>query len=317
MNSAQTKQVIAKMQRIETTHLSKSEWQRIATAHRDRVEEWTVPYRERRARNCMHPITDFLFIYYRNSPAQLEVWHPGMGIELEGASGAAGFNAKHYDFTDGNARLAPEQLDASSQRRLTMALELSKRVQERPAQFGCFGMHEWAMVYRGKDDGEVRHGERLPLRLEQEAINRVVESRPISCSHFDAFRFFTPSAMAFNRLQPTKDTRFENEQCGCLHTNMDLYKLCTHCMPWIGSDLLWKAFEFALQARELDMQASPYDCSSLGFEPVRIETPDGRAEYETRQRGLSEAAAPIRAELIQRLEQVLSATAASPQSSDS
>ena len=99
---------------------------------------------------------------------------------------------------------------------------------------------------------------------------------------------------------------------------MDLYKLTAQCMPWVGSDLLWNSFEFAIQARQLDMQASPYDCSSLGFEAVKIETPEGRQQYERRQRELSELAAPIRAELIQRLEQMLSrASAASPQSSDS
>lgn len=306
------------MLRIEIQRLPKAHWQREAEAHRNRAQEWTVPYRKRRAKNRMHPITDFLFIYYRNSPAQLEVWHPGLGIELEGGAGESSFNPKHYCFDHGNARLAPEQMDASSQRRLSMALKLCQLVQARPAQFGCFGMHEWAMVYRGKTDGEVRHGEHLPLRLGQDAINTLVESRPIACSHFDAFRFFTPSAQRFNRLHPTKDSRFENEQCGCLHTNMDLYKLTAQCMPWVGSDLLWKCFEFAMQARQLDMQASPYDCSSLGFDAVKIETPEGRAEYERRQRKLSETAAPIRAELIERLAGVLSlADAASPQSTDS
>jgi hypothetical protein len=132
-----------------------------------------------------------------------------------------------------------------------------------------------------------------------------VRSRPIQCSHFDAFRFFSPAAKDFNRIQPSKDTRIENEQCGCLHTNMDLYKLATHCMPWIGSELLWQCFEFALSARQLDMQASPYDCSSLGFDPVAVETPAGKLEYERRQRQLSEAAKPLRDALIARLEEVL------------
>jgi hypothetical protein len=97
----------------------------------------------------------------------------------------------------------------------------------------------------------------------------------------------------------------ENEQCGCLHTNMDLYKLATHCMPWIGSELLWQCFKYAVGARQLDMQASPYDCSSLGFAAVQVETPAGKLEYERRQRALSEAAQPLREELIARLEQLL------------
>ncbi len=253
----------------------------------------------------MHPIYDFLFIYYRNAPAQLEAWHPGLGVALELGNQPHAFNEKFYTAQDGRLVLDPSKLDAGNRRRLSFALKLSKAVHARPPQFGCFGMHEWAMVYRGDNDGEIRHGEKLPLRLSQAEVNAFVESRPINCSHFDAFRFFTPSAKRFNRIQPGKDDRLDNEQCGCLHTNMDLYKLAAQCMPWVGSELLWKSFELAIRARELDMQASAYDCSSLGYDAIPVETATGRATYERRQRKLSEAARPIRAELIERLQQVL------------
>lgn len=296
---------------VKSKCLTKNEWQRAAAEHRKRAEEWTIPYRTRRASKQMHPVTDFLFIYYRNSPAHLEAWHPELGLHLEDASGDPRFSPKFY-CTEGNKTwLAPEKLKPSCQHRLTMALNLCQAVQARPPQFGCFGMHEWAMVYRGKEDGEIRHSERLPLRLRQEEINALVESRPINCSHFDAFRFFTPSAKRFNRIEPSKDTRIENEQCGCLHTNMDLYKLAAQCMPWVGSELLWRCFEFAVDARRLDMRASPYDCTVLGFEPIRIETSEGRLFYEQEQRKLSETARPLRAELIRRLEDILNAPGAS------
>jgi hypothetical protein len=36
---------------------------------------------------------------------------------------------------------------------------------DRPAQLGCFGLHEWVMVYRSGPD-DVRHGA-WPLHLEQ------------------------------------------------------------------------------------------------------------------------------------------------------
>jgi hypothetical protein len=284
---------------------SKDEWQAIAAQHRQRAEKWTLPYRARRASGQMHPIYDFLFIYYRNKPSQLEAWHPGLGVALEAADLGTHFKAPYYQITGGLTALAPDQMNARTRHRLDMALQLCKAVHARPASFGCFGMHEWAMVYRGDAEGEVRHGERLPLRLSQEATDAYVRSRPIQCSHFDAFRFFSPGAKAFNRIQPTHETRLDNEQCGCLHTNMDLYKLASHCMPWVGSDLLWQCFEFAVQARQLDMQASPYDCSSLGFKAVEVETPAGKLEYERRQRALSHSAAPLRAELIARIEAVI------------
>lgn len=287
------------------TVLAKATWQGLEKEHRERAEEWTVPYRKRRASGQLHPIYDFLFIYYRNKPSHLEAWHPGYGIGLEEAQLGNAFKEAHYAERDGTTLLDPSKMNDSTRHRLEMALRLCKTVHKRVPAFGCFGMHEWAMVYRGDAEGEIRHEERLPLRLSQDETDAFVRSRPILCSHFDAFRFFSPNAKPFNRIQPSKDTRIENEQCGCLHTNMDLYKLATHCMPWVGSDLLWKCFEFAISARQLDMQASPYDCSSLGFEPVKVETTDGKLEYERHQRQLSEASQQLRAVLIERLEQLL------------
>ena len=290
---------------LHEVQLSHGQWQQQAAAHRNRAEEWTVPYRKRRASGKMHPIYDFLFIYYRNAPAQLEAWHPGLSVALELGNQPHEFSEKFYTEQNDVLTLDPSKMGDGNRHRLGFALKLSQAIQERPAQFGCFGMHEWAMVYRGDDDGEIRHGEKLPLRVSQAEVNAFVESRPINCSHFDAFRFFTPSAKRFNRIQPGKDSRLDNEQCGCLHTNMDLYKLAAQSMPWVGSDLLWKSFELAIRARELDMQASAYDCSSLGYAAIPVETAAGRATYERRQRELSEIAHPIRAQLIERLEQIL------------
>ncbi|MEM8868398.1 MAG: 3-methyladenine DNA glycosylase [Verrucomicrobiota bacterium] len=286
--------------------LAHDDWRQFATKHRLRAEAWTVPYRKRRASNQLHPIHDFLFIYYRNAPSQLEAWHPTFDQRLEVAADAAtSFNSKYYSTTDSVAFLDGSKIDGATYHRLEMALRLSRIVHERPTQFGCYGLHEWAMVYRGNTDGEIRHSKKLPLRLSEEATDAFIESRAICCSHYDAFRFFTPSAKPFNRIQPSKETRHENEQAGCLHTNMDLYKLAAQCMPWIGSDLLWRTFEFAVIAREIDMRASPYDCRPLGYEPICIETSEGRADYEREQRALTEKAKPIRQELIRRLQSIL------------
>jgi hypothetical protein len=87
---------------------------------------------------------------------------------------------------------------------------------------------------------------------------------------------------------------------------MDLYRWAYASMPWIGSDLLWDSFELATELRVLDMQATPYDLSSLGFEPVRVETPEGRSEYQSRQRALAARAEALRSRLIATLESVLS-----------
>jgi len=54
------------------------------------------------------------------------------------------------------------------------------------------------------------------------------------------------------------------------------------------------------------MRASPYDFSAMGLEPVRIETSEGRAEYETAQRDFARRSAPLRRRLIVACDAILS-----------
>lgn len=172
----------------------------------------------------------------------------------------------------------------------------------RAPNFGCFGVHEWAMVYGGDD---VRHEGVAELRLPQREIDAFVESRPVACSHFDAFRFFSPEAKPLNRIPLEWSTRHEMEQPGCIHANMDLYRWAYTSMPWVGSAILLSCFELAADLRAVDMRASPYDLAGLGYEPIRVETPEGRAEYQTLQRAFSERSSRLRDELIETIEQVL------------
>jgi hypothetical protein len=282
-------------------------WQATARAHFEKAQQWTMPYRSRRAAGTMHPSHDFIFIYFRFAPAILERWHPGLGIRFEAPEDLQGYSEKYYTREGDTLRLDPGKIDTKARKRLQWQLDLCRAIQNRPAQFSCFGMHEWAMVYQGGPEGRPRHEGKLPMRLPQAEIDAIIERRPTCCSHFDAFRFFTDSAKPFNKINPTQDTRMTNEQPGCLHTNMDLYKWAAKSMPWIGSDLLWEAFQYAMRCREIDMRASPYDCSSLGFKAIPVETEAGREEYEREQRALTEAGKPLRARLIAALEAVLEA----------
>ena len=86
---------------------------------------------------------------------------------------------------------------------------------------------------------------------------------------------------------------------------MDLYKWAYKFAPRAVSDLVADCFELARDVRELDMQASPYDLRALGYEPVPVETPEGRAEYAAAQRAFAERAAPLRAALIEVCDRVL------------
>ncbi len=197
-------------------------------------------------------------------------------------------------------------LDALDQRRIDtvrFVRRLLAATAARPAHTGCFGMHEWAMVYRQPAE-QVRHSAH-PLRLGPAGTDAVVESHQIRCSHYDAFRFFTPEASPRNALSPTLDRRVDLEQPGCLHANMDLYKWAYKLSPLVPSELVADCFALAREIRELDMRASPYDLSALGYEPVRIETPEGKQEYVAAQRTFATRASALRERLIDACDEVL------------
>jgi hypothetical protein len=85
---------------------------------------------------------------------------------------------------------------------------------------------------------------------------------------------------------------------------MDLYKWSSKLAPAVPSDVILDAFELAMSIRYLDMRASPYDVATLGLEPVRIETDEGKREYADRQAEFAEAAALIRERLIAAMESI-------------
>jgi hypothetical protein len=182
-------------------------------------------------------------------------------------------------------------------------LKLLRETSEREPKFQCFGFHEWAMLYK-LEPNEVRH-EQLPLRLTPKEIAEVVEAQELKCTHYDAFRFFVPSARSLNHMLLVRKDQHQNEQSGCLHANMDIYKWAYKSLPIISSELLFKAFELATEIRILDMQATPYDLSEWGYEPVKTETPEGKNEYARRQRLFQVRAQELRAELILQLESAL------------
>ena len=274
-----------------TATLTFAEWTPLESAHHRRVDCLVADHLERRRRREPHPVEDFLFTYYPTRPNQLRVWHPGPGILLLEASEYDG--RRGYTYVDGAAGLDPAEISRRADS-IRWIRRLLAATLDRQPQFGCFGLHEWAMVYR---TSAVRH-EKWPLRLGAVGTDQVVESHKIACSHFDAFRFFTSPARPLNVLQPTRESQPSLEQGGCLHANMDLYKWASKLMPFTPSALVLDCFELARDIRTLDMRASPYDLSALDYEPVLIETPAGKAEYAAAQRGFADRARPLRRQLV-------------------
>lgn len=273
--------------------LAPADWLARRAAHAARTQPWVAPRMDRAGRGEKHPVYDFLFTYYGFRPGRLARWEPGYGVTLAGAEAEEYLNLSGYIATEQGVMLDPAELTPKRREYIAWLRRLLVNTRDRPPFFGCFGLHEWAMVYRAE---EVRHA--LPLRMPPAALANFVESQVVRCSHFDAFRFFTPAARPLNRLQPTREDAPELEQPGCLHANMDLYKWAYKLHPFCPAELIADAFELAIAAREMDMRASPYDCTSLGFAPIPIETPEGRAQYEAEQRAISTRARPVREALI-------------------
>lgn len=278
--------------------LEYDEWAPLAAAHATRMDRWLQPHLERQRRQQKHPVIDFLFTYYNYRPSALRRWHPGHGVALRDAAEYA--SLKGYEQLDSAVTVSTSYVE--SQRSLIGGIpRLMTATRDRVASYGCFGLHEWAMVYRLE---ETRHP--LPLRLGSTGTDEVVESHRIACSHFDAYRFFTEPARPLNTLNPGRGDRPDFEQPGCLHASMDLYKHAYRLSPMLPSDLVADTFELALEIREVDMRASPYDLSALDYTAIAIETPEGKAEYAAQQRAFATRAAPLRERLISSCEQLLS-----------
>ena len=298
--------------------LTREQWTPRAQAHEDRVSRYTQPFLDRRFRGEKHPVEDFLFTYYTLSPAQFTRWHPGPGVVLLDAPERAGWKfyrpAARAELAAAGARedASGVVVDATAflAKRGTavrFTREILANTAAKSGTFDCFGLHEWAMAYRAEENG-VRH-EDAGLRLGPRGTDAVVEGHRIRCSHFDAFRFFQPQAVERNELQPTRQTQRTLEQPGCLHATMDLYKWAYKLLPAVESDLLADCFELAWDVRRTDMEASPYDLADWGYEPVRIETPEGKAEYVRRQRAFAARGTALRERLIAATERILEAAA--------
>lgn len=284
--------------------LAREEWEPLARAHAERADAATAGHRERAPRHEKHPVEDFVYHYYGTRPHVLARWHPGIGVALADAPEHAQW--RHY--TTGNAITAVDARAFWASRGGTVDYveALLRATASRPARLGCFGLHEWAMVYRADDDR--RHP--LSLRLGAAATDRVVAEHKIVCTHVDAFRFFTPEAAPLNATQLTRETQAADEQPGCLHANMDLYKWASKLAPAVSSELIMDTFELAMAIRYVDMKASPYDVRELGLTPIAIETFDGKREYTERQAEFAVTAADLRALLIEACDSIRRAASA-------
>jgi len=275
--------------------LEESQWRALEAEHEARADAATAAHRALRASGRKHAIEDFLYDYYGLRPTHLRRWHPGAGVVLAGATTEPRASWRWYRAEADDVALDLRAYLAGRGEAVRYVHNLLTATAARSAALGCFGLHEWAMVYR-EAAGAHRHP--LPLRLGETGTDAVVEAHTIRCSHVDAFRFFTPEARGHNVLAPTRATQVAMEQPGCLHATMDLLRWALKLGPLVPGDLLLDSFDLARDVRLLDMRASPYDVTSLGHSPVAIETPEGKAEYVRAQRAFAARGQALRERLI-------------------
>lgn len=297
MISTQTESLTYLNKRLEPEN-----WLRRKSSHEQKIGALIDSYLEQRSHQQKDPVMDFLFEYYAFRPSYLKSWSPGVGTVLIGGADR-NWRFEEMESIEGDSFLSIAHFDKDRISSLQWILDVLKQSADRKPSFGCFGMHEWAMVYKAD---RVRH-DYLSLRMEEDELAEFVESRPLVCTHFDAFRFFTDEAKPQNKHELNRNSFADMEQPGCLHTNMDLYKWAFKMYPWISSDTIRQAFELAVETRVMDMKASPYDLRERGLEPIKIETDEGRREYMQKQRLIYEKSQPIRQQLIIEYEHLLNA----------
>lgn len=286
------------MNDLPPSPLSIENWTARAKAHTALLSPLADAFLKRRGLGLTHAVHDFLFTYYGCSPLKLKQWVPSFEQELittpQIHAEYSWLGDYWFQLDENLLSINRERLHENTRSLANFVANLCNNISKRAPRFGCFGLHEWAMVYKLSPEA-LRHKHRL--RLSPEDLAEFVESQTICCSHYDAYRFFTKAAHPLNILNPLLETRLEMEQGGCVHANMDLYKWATKLWPWIGSDFIAKAFLLALEGRELDMRASPYDLSEEGYAPICIETEEGRKLYQKEQQLFAERANFLRLEL--------------------
>lgn len=281
-------------------------WRDREQHHHAAVDELTSDHLRRRQNGTPHPVIDFLFTYYRTSVGTVRRWHPGPGVLLENAHLTERRQWRHYRQATLYGRTGlivdPDSVIARGGARLQRTREIVEATTSRPGATGCFGLHEWAMLYRTTRD-EVRHGH-VPLRLTHEQIDEVVRSSRLRCTHFDAFRFFTPPAEPRNENRLSRDVQAKFEQPACLHAGMDIYAHTAAMEAGAPGELLLDALRAAFSAREIDMRSSPYDLSQWGLAPIPVETPEGRAEFVAFQRRWVTRTQALRARYLEAMDRL-------------
>ena len=146
-------------------HLERHEWTDLAVQHRKRMESLLYPehaehgstLKERRHAVDQHPIYNFLHTYYRYSAESLMRYSPGPGVRLLDTDMTSNSGLLHSVLLllcCGRSVHRQDKLNSLRQPR-----DFMNTIDKQPV-FSCYGLHEWAMLYKGHE----KHQKQLDLR---------------------------------------------------------------------------------------------------------------------------------------------------------
>ncbi|NQZ59621.1 MAG: 3-methyladenine DNA glycosylase, partial [Lentisphaeraceae bacterium] len=133
--------------------LKNKEWRQLASLHEKKIIELTKDWQLTRQQKKKHPVIDFLFTYYSFSFNRLKAWTPGLGVSLEGPI-VSPLSANRFAEEGGIINLRSDLLPVHRLKAFEWTHSLLLKTPKNPPSFNCFGLHEWAMVYK---DENIRH----------------------------------------------------------------------------------------------------------------------------------------------------------------
>ena len=224
----------------------------------------------------------------------LRRWHPGAGVELEGAAEEPARAWRWYapGPTPGSVVVDAAALECEKGDSLGMIERILHQTAQRPGASAASACTNgpWCT-------GRSKHRNPVPLRLGQDATDAVVEGNELRCTHFDAFRFFTPEAVPRNRDRPLREAQPAMEQPGRLHAGMDVYKWAVklgpscpaRCCSTRSSSPATSAFSTC---------RPPPTTWRRGRRPGAHRDAEGKAEYVRRQRAFAERSNALRGGIL-------------------
>ena len=295
-----------------------------ASLHRAFLRRFLYPLQDVSEKDMLHSVNknaiyNFLHTYYRFSTNTLMLYSVGQSLPFQLNDEEEDLKLLHPTFlrrrgTSYVYEMVPGELPRARLAELIRYREVLRGTINNSPKFNCFGLHEWAMLYSGGEGSapRERHQKHASLRVSQAVVDDVVEGSSLKCTHFDAFRFFHSNAQPMNSPSPlTRQNQALNEQAGCIHSHMDLFKYAYTLYPLVSSDILQRALYLALRARTMDMAASPYEVSALVDEANKVcapeervrsfyavESAEGRKLYMTEQERLWAASKPVREDIF-------------------